>query len=413
MPLYRPDLYVLNDYGVSMFDTFEKLADDPILGLIGAYKNDNNPQKIDLGAGVYKNLGGITPVFEAIKRAETLKLENETSKTYTGIEGDPLFCETIQSLILGADHPAIKEGRSCAISAPGGSGALRVAGEVINGWKEGAHLWVSDPSWPNHTPLLATAGLTISNYPYYNGDNHEIRTDEMMDQITKLGKEDILLLHGCCHNPSGADLSFEHWQEIARLAQHNGFIPFIDFAYQGLGKGLDKDAEGMRYLVSQVPEIIIAYSCSKNFGLYRDRVGAAMIVTEQKTSTEAAWTHMKSVARRLYSVPPAHGAILVGMILSDPELKMNWESELKEMQTRINSLRVLFTQAMKRKGSRVDYDFINVQNGMFSILGLTVEQVLRLRSEFSVYMVNSSRINIAGISPENVDYLADAIIAVQ
>jgi aspartate aminotransferase len=396
-----------------MFDTFEKLADDPILGLIGAYKNDNNPQKIDLGAGVYKNLGGITPVFEAIKRAETLKLENETSKTYTGIEGDPLFCETIQSLILGADHPAIKEGRSCAISAPGGSGALRVAGEVINGWKEGAHLWVSDPSWPNHTPLLATAGLTISNYPYYNGDNHEIRTDEMMDQITKLGKEDILLLHGCCHNPSGADLSFEHWQEIARLAQHNGFIPFIDFAYQGLGKGLDKDAEGMRYLVSQVPEIIIAYSCSKNFGLYRDRVGAAMIVTEQKTSTEAAWTHMKSVARRLYSVPPAHGAILVGMILSDPELKMNWESELKEMQTRINSLRVLFTQAMKRKGSRVDYDFINVQNGMFSILGLTVEQVLRLRSEFSVYMVNSSRINIAGISPENVDYLADAIIAVQ
>ena len=316
-------------------------------------------------------------------------------------------------MILGADHPAIKEGRSCAISAPGGSGALRVAGEVINGWKEGAHLWVSDPSWPNHTPLLATAGLTISNYPYYNGDNHEIRTDEMMDQITKLGKEDILLLHGCCHNPSGADLSFEHWQEIARLAQHNGFIPFIDFAYQGLGKGLDKDAEGMRYLVSQVPEIIIAYSCSKNFGLYRDRVGAAMIVTEQKTSTEAAWTHMKSVARRLYSVPPAHGAILVGMILSDPELKMNWESELKEMQTRINSLRVLFTQAMKRKGSRVDYDFINVQNGMFSILGLTVEQVLRLRSEFSVYMVNSSRINIAGISPENVDYLADAIIAVQ
>ncbi|MGK0298605.1 MAG: aspartate aminotransferase [Gammaproteobacteria bacterium] len=395
-----------------MFDTFEKLADDPILGLIGAYKNDNNPQKIDLGAGVYKNLEGITPIFEAVKRAETLKLENETSKTYTGIEGDPLFCETIQSLILGADHPAIKEDRSCAISAPGGSGALRVAGEVINGWKEGAHLWVSNPSWPNHTPLLATAGLTISDYPYYDGENHVIRTDEMMDQISKLGKEDILLLHGCCHNPSGADLSFEHWQEIARLAQHNGFMPFVDFAYQGLGKGLDKDAEGMRYLVSQVPEIIIAYSCSKNFGLYRDRVGAAMIVTEHKSSSEAAWTHMKSVARRLYSVPPAHGAILVGMILSDPDLKLNWETELEEMQTRINSLRVLFTETMKRKSSNVDYEFINSQNGMFSILGLTVEQVLRLRSEFSVYMVNSSRINIAGISPENVDYLADAIIAV-
>jgi aspartate aminotransferase len=222
-----------------------------------------------------------------------------------------------------------------------------------------------------------------------------------------------LLLHGCCHNPSGADLSFEHWQEIARLAEKNGFMPFVDFAYQGLGNGLDKDAEGMRYLVSKVPEIIIAYSCSKNFGLYRDRVGAAMIVTEQKASSEAAWTHMKSVARRLYSVPPAHGAILVGMILSDSDLKLNWEAELEEMQSRINSLRVLFTEAMVRKGSSIDYEFINSQNGMFSILGLTVEQVQRLQSEFSVYMVNSSRINIAGISPENVDYLADAIIAVQ
>jgi aspartate aminotransferase len=396
-----------------MFDTFEKLADDPILGLVGAYKNDKNPKKIDLGAGVYKNIDGIAPVFDAIKCAETLKLENETSKTYTGIEGDPLFCETIQSLILGADHPAIKDGRSRAISAPGGSGALRVAGEVINGWKEGAHVWVSDPSWPNHTPLLATAGLTISDYPYYDGENHVIRTDQMMDQISKLGKEDTLLLHGCCHNPSGADLSFEHWQEIARLAEKNGFMPFVDFAYQGLGNGLDKDAEGMRYLVSKVPEIIIAYSCSKNFGLYRDRVGAAMIVTEQKASSEAAWTHMKSVARRLYSVPPAHGAILVGMILSDSDLKLNWEAELEEMQSRINSLRVLFTEAMVRKGSSIDYEFINSQNGMFSILGLTVEQVQRLQSEFSVYMVNSSRINIAGISPENVDYLADAIIAVQ
>jgi aspartate aminotransferase len=396
-----------------MFDTFEKLADDPILGLIGAYKSDENPNKIDLGAGVYKNTDGITPVFAAVKYAESLKLENEISKTYTGIEGDPLFCETIQSLVLGSDHPVIKNDRSSAISAPGGSGALRVAGEVINGWKTGANLWVSDPSWPNHTPLLATAGLTIHDYPYYDGKNHVILIDQMMDQISKLGREDILLLHGCCHNPSGADLSMDQWREITRLAQKNGFIPFVDFAYQGLGNGLDKDAEGMRFMASQVPEMIIAYSCSKNFGLYRDRVGSAIIVAENKTASQAAWTHMKSVARRLYSVPPAHGAILVGMILSDDELKASWETELDKMQHHINTLRVLFTDTIRAKGSNIDFDFINSQYGMFSILGLTVEQVQRLRTEFSVYMVNSSRINIAGISPENVNYLANAIIAVQ
>jgi aspartate aminotransferase len=395
-----------------MFETFEKLPDDPILGLIGAYKNDKNPDKIDLSVGVYKNEDGITPVFGAVKRAETLKLESEISKTYTGIEGDPLFCETIQSLVLGANHPAVLDGRSRAISAPGGSGALRVLGEVINAWKSGARLWVSSPSWPNHSPLLGTAGLSISVYPYYNAENHTLHTDRMLDKISKLGKEDILLLHACCHNPSGADLSFDDWKEITRLAQNNGFMPFIDCAYQGLGKDLDKDAEGFRHMVSELPETVIAYSCSKNFGLYRDRVGAAIIVSQNKTSTEAAWTHMKSVARRLYSVPPAHGAIVVGMILSDPELRQSWESELGLMQNRINGLRGLFTDTMQRKGSDLDFSFINSQYGLFSILGLSEEQVQRLRSEFSIYMVNSSRINIAGVSPESVDYLTDSILAV-
>jgi aspartate aminotransferase len=395
-----------------MFDAFEKLPDDPILGLIGAYKNDANPNKVDLGAGVYKNEKGITPVFEAVKRAETRKLENENSKTYTGIEGDPAFCETIKTLALGEGHPAITEGRVSAVSTPGGSGALRVAGEVINEWKNGARLWVSTPTWPNHIPLLGTAGLSISEYAYYDGEQHGLKSTEMLDQIAKLGKDDTLLLHGCCHNPTGADLTFEHWKEITRLARKNGFTPFVDFAYQGLGRGLEKDAEGMRYLASNVPEIIIAYSCSKNFGLYRDRVGATIIVTDRKTSSDAVWTHMKSVARRLYSVPPAHGAILVGMILGDPELKQSWTAELDGMQIRINSLRKLFTDAMAVKGSKVDFSFINSQFGMFSILGLSVEQVQRLRSEFSIYMVNSSRINVAGISPDNVDYLTDSILAV-
>ena len=395
-----------------MFESFEVLPDDPILGLIGAYNSDNNPRKIDLGAGVYKDQEGITPVFDAVKQAEAQKFKIEKSKTYTGIDGDPLFCEKIQSLVLGEQHPAVIESRSCAIAAPGGSGALRVAGEVINAWKPGANLWVSNPSWPNHRPLLGTAGLTIHDYPYYDVATNTLLVDAMMEQVTKLGKDDVLLLHGCCHNPSGADLSLDDWHEITRLAQKNGFIPFVDFAYQGLGNGLDQDAAGPRHLAASVPEVIIAYSCSKNFGLYRERVGSPIIVAQKPDHAIAARTHMKSVARRLYSVPPAHGAILVGMILDDPSLRKNWQDELESMQHRINSLRKLFSTKMQEKGSKKDFSFIEQQNGMFSILGLSKEQVHRLRSEFSVYMVDSSRINVAGISPDNVEYLTDSIIAV-
>ena len=306
----------------------------------------------------------------------------------------------------------MKDGRSCAISAPGGSGALRVAGEVINNWKPGANLWVSRPSWPNHTPLLGTAGLTIKEYPYYDVEQHALLDGPMMEQISRLGKDDILLLHGCCHNPTGADLSLDHWREITSLAEKNGFIPFVDCPYQGLGNGLDEDTAGLRHLADSVPELIVAYSCSKNFGLYRDRVGSSIIVTENKTSSEAAWSHMKSVARRLYSVPPAHGAILVGMILGESELRQNWETELSIMQKRINDLRETFADQMQTKGSNRDFEFIKSQNGMFSILGLSVEQVQRLRSEFSIYMVNSSRINIAGVSVDNVDYLTESILSV-
>ncbi len=395
-----------------MFEAFEKLPDDPILGLTTAYLNDSNPKKVDLGVGVYRDEQGKTPVFDAVKRAERIKLEKETSKTYTGIEGDPVFNEQIQKLILGADHPSLKDGRSCAIVGPGGSGSLRVGAEVINSWKPGANVWVSRPSWPNHIPLIGTAGLTMKEYPYYDEQAHQIRTDEMLGQISKLGSNDVLLLHACCHNPTGADLDMNHWKEIARLAQQNGFTPFVDSAYQGLGRGLDGDAEGLRYLAAAVPEIIIAYSCSKNFGLYRERVGALQIVTKNQTSTEAVRSHMKSVARRLYSVPPAHGAILVGMILSDPELKKSWAAELDGICTRINSLRVQLTDMLAKKGSRQDFSFVRSQYGMFSMLGLSVEQVQRLKKDYSVYMVNSSRINIAGISNSNIDYLTDSILAV-
>lgn len=395
-----------------MFEAFEKLPDDPILGLTAAYNQDTNPNKIDLGAGVYKDESGHTPIFEAVKRAETLKLERETTKVYTGIQGDPVFCEQIQTLILGNDHPALKDGRSCAISAPGGSGALRVGAELINSWRQGAKLWVSKPSWPNHIPLLGTAGLSMKEYPYFDHQSHGIHSEQMLDHISGLGKDDILLLHACCHNPTGADLSMDHWKEITRLAQKNGFIPFVDFAYQGLGRGIEEDAEGIRHLAAAVPEIIIAYSCSKNFGLYRDRIGGLMIATEKKSSTDAALSHMKQIARRLYSIPPAHGAIITGMVLSDRGLRQSWEAELNGMSRRINTLREMFTDNMEKKASSRDFSFVKSQYGMFSMLGLSVEQVQRLRNEFSIYMVNSSRVNIAGINPGNIDYLTDSILAV-
>jgi len=395
-----------------MFEAFEKLPDDPILGLSVAFRKDTNPSKIDLGVGVYKTAGGITPVFQAVKQAEAIKLENESTKVYTGIEGDPVFCEQIQKLVLGENHPAYREGRSCAISAPGGSGALRVAAEVINSRKPGANLWVSQPSWPNHTPLLGTAGLTIKEYPYYDNNSHGIRTDQMLDQISRLGKDEVLLLHACCHNPTGADFTMEQWKEITRLAERNGFIPFVDFAYHGLGKSLDEDAEGLRHLAASVPEMVIAYSCSKNFGLYRDRVGGLIITAERPQTAEAVWSHVKSAARRLYSVPPAHGAIITGMILSNPEMKQSWESELTGMREHINMLRAMFAESMQKKNSGIDFSFIKSQYGMFSLLGLSTEQVQRLRTEFSVYMVNSSRINIAGISHSNIDYLTDSILTV-
>ena len=395
-----------------MFSSFKKLPDDPILGLAAQFKVDTNPNKIDLGVGVYKNEGGTTPIFEAVKRAEAIRLEQELTKTYTGIEGDPIFCEQIQALILGESHPALVEGRTSAIAAPGGSGALRVAGELIDSWRSGANLWISKPSWPNHIPLLATAGLTTHEYPYYDHDNHSIRFEAMLDQFNKLGPEDVVLLHGCCHNPTGCDPTDEQWREITELAGKRKFIPFLDFAYQGLARGLDEDAYGARLLAESVPEMLVAFSCSKNFGLYRDRIGALMVVTEKPEHAVAAFTHMKSIARRLYSLPPAHGAMIVASILTDPVLRNSWESELKAMTNRINSLRQLLVEALQKKGSPKDFSFIASQYGLFSFLDLSKEQVERLREEFSIYLVGNSRINIAGVNPENVEYLAESIIAV-
>jgi len=395
-----------------MFESFEKLPDDPILGLTVAYNEDPNPNKIDLGAGVYKTEDGNTPIFEAVKKAEAIRLETEISKSYTPISGYAPFCERVQPLILGDSHAAIADGRTCAAATPGGSGALRLAGELINSWKPGASLWVSSPTWGNHTPLLGQAGLNIKEYPYYDRASHGIRFEEMLETLNGLGPEDVVLLHGCCHNPTGADLTEEQWRAVAKAATQCGFLPLVDFAYQGLGDGLAADATGVRIMAETAPELLVSYSCSKNFGLYRDRIGALLAVTGSGDAAAAALSHMKVNARRLYSVPPAHGAFIVATILANAELRQNWEQELEGMCRRINDLRALFADTMKKKGSPVDFDFIKGEKGMFSFLGLEKDKVRRLRDEYSIYFVDNSRINVAGINPGNVDYLTDSILAV-
>jgi aspartate aminotransferase len=296
--------------------------------------------------------------------------------------------------------------------APGGCGGLRLGAELVNRSRPGANIWLSKPTWNNHVPLLGSAGLRIREYPYYDSRRHEVDFESMLDALAVVEKTDVVLLHACCHNPTGADLSRAQWDELAELVRERGFLPFVDLAYQGLGDGLDEDAYGPRRLAELVPEMLLAYSCSKNFGLYRDRIGVCAVLAGDAAAAEAAETHVTNIARGIYSMSPSHGGAIVKTILGDKELYGIWKKELDAMRTRINGLRALLADTLARKKAPRDFSFIRNQRGLFSMLGLTKEQMQRLRTEFSIYGVESSRINIAGISPKNVEHLADSIIAV-
>jgi aspartate aminotransferase len=395
-----------------MFQTIERRPPDPILGLSAAYKVDTNPKKVDLGVGVYKDEAGNCPVMTAVKTAENMLWKTEDSKSYIAQAGPELFIRHTAELLLGKDHPALLDGRSCTVLAAGGSGSLRVAAEFISKNAPGTRIFVSDPTWNNHIPLLGSAGLKLDTYPYYDHATHSISFDAMMSKLAQAKQGDLVLIHGCCHNPCGADLSNAQWQAVADAALKQGFTPFIDLAYQGLGDGLVEDVYGLRLLAGMLPELVIASSYSKNFGLYRERTGAVTVITENATTTEAANSQIVATAREIYSVPPAHGAALVAMILDDAALKQEWDAELTEMRDRINGLRSQLVSKLQAKGVDRDFSFIQNEKGMFSFLGLNPEQVKRLVKEFSIYLVGSSRINVAGINNRNIDYLVDAIAAV-
>ena len=319
-----------------MLDTLERLPPDSILGLAAIARADTNPHKIDLTVGVYMDESGITPVFDAIASAQRTLVENETTKVYMAPSGDEQFNLGMRKLVLGEDSPALRDNRVSSIQAPGGCGALRIGAEIIQAARPGARVWVSDPTWPVHIPLLGSVGLKFETYRYYDPASHGVNFDAMVEDLKQAGPDDVLLLHGCCHNPCGADLTLEQWGVIADMAQAQGFMPFIDIAYQGMGDGLEQDAAGIRLLVERVPELIIAASCSKNMGLYRERTGITLFVCRDADNAEALLSQAAVAARRVYSMPPAHGAILAGKVLSDPALTASWKQELEGMCSRIN-----------------------------------------------------------------------------
>lgn len=395
-----------------MFQSLSALPADPILGLMTAHRADSNPLKIDLGVGVYKDERGATPVMAAVKDAEARLLKNQTTKTYIGPAGAADYNALVAELVLGKPLATSLEQRRTTFQTPGGCGGLRLAAEFIKRSKPDARVLVSNPTWANHIPLLGEAGLQIEEYPYYDYSSHSIRFDEMMSSLSSAGPGDLVLLHGCCHNPCGADLDQTQWQAVRDLALTRGFTPFVDLAYQGLGDGIEEDGYGVRLLAESLPELVIVSSCSKNFGLYRERTGSLTVLCETAESMKACASQVASIARAIYSMPPDHGAAVVATILADTALHENWLHELAVVRNRINKLRSQLVGTLKAKGVERDFSFIEKEKGMFSFLGISVDQVQTLIQDYSIYLVDSSRINIAGINDNNIDYLTDSLIRV-
>lgn len=394
-----------------MLEQLSPLPADPILGLLKAYSEDTNPNKIDLGVGVFKDDNGHTPILDCVKTAERQRTETETSKIYIGPTGEAAFNEHMAKLIFG-NHQALSDNRARTISTPGGTGSLRVAAEFIKACKPNAKIWLSNPTWANHNGLFSAAGLTIESYPYYDYESKSLDFDAMLTKLASVPAGDVVLLHACCHNPSGMDLSQEQWRQVTHLAKQNGFTPLIDMAYQGFGLGLDEDAFGPRLMAQELEELLLCSSCSKNFGLYRERIGGFTLIAKDAPTADIAYSVVLSVVRSIYSMPPAHGAAIVSTILANDELTSQWHDELAVMRDRISNNRQMLVDALADEGVTRDFSFITKQSGMFSFLGITPEQVATLIKDYSIYMVDSSRISIAGISKDNVKYLAQSIAKV-
>ncbi len=395
-----------------MFERLEPAPPDAILGISEAFKSDPNPAKINLSVGVYKDANAETPVLACVKEAERRILESESTKSYLGIDGLPEYGRLVRELLFGTNHEVITSSRSVSVQAPGGTAAIRVAAEFIKKLFPSARMWCSQPTWPNHPKVFDAAGLQVGTYPYFDAENHNLDFESMLAALRDIPSGDAICLHACCHNPSGVDPTREQWQAIADVVYEGGLLPLLDFAYQGFGDGLREDAVAIKEFCRPGCELLVASSFSKNFSLYRERVGALTVVAADADAAQTVLSQLKACVRANYSNPPAHGAAIVEHILGDVELRAQWEDELSQMRDRINGMRHLFSETMKAKAPQHDLSFITQGRGMFAFSGLTGEQVDQLRDKHSIYMVRSGRINVAGMSEDNMDRLCSAIASV-
>jgi aspartate/tyrosine/aromatic aminotransferase len=395
-----------------MFEQIKAAPRDPILGLTESFKEDPNPKKINLSVGVYQDNTGKTPILESVHRAGKLVLERQKSMSYLPIDGSRAYAAAVQKLMFGEGHEVEKSGRAATSHTPGGTGALRVAADFIHQQMPNATVWLTQPTWPNHPQIFAAAGVPTKSFPYFDAKKNSLAFEEAIEAIQKMPAGDVIMLHGCCHNPTGIDPTPEQWDRLANAIYDRGLLPFLDFAYQGFADGIDEDAVGLRALSRPGTELIVCSSFSKNFGLYCERVGALTMVAKDKGAADAVQSQVKTCIRANYSNPPAHGAELVTTVLGDGELRKTWEREVAQMRDRINGMRELLVKTLKAKGVPGDYSFITRQRGMFSFSGLTPPQVEALKQKFAIYIVGSGRINVAGITDSNVGPLCEAIAEV-
>jgi aromatic-amino-acid transaminase len=390
-----------------MLTNLKEQPKDKILGLMAMYRDDPRPTKVDLGVGVYKNAEGVTPVMRAVKAAERKIVAEQPSKAYTGLAGDPAYADAMIDMLLAG---AVERDRLAAVATPGGTGAIRQAFELIKMANPKARVFVSDPTWPNHVSILGYLGIEIVKYRYFDDETRAVNFGGMMADLADVTSDDVVLLHGCCHNPTGANLTLAQWQSVIGLINEKGCTPMIDIAYQGFGDGLEEDAAATRLVVQSVPEVLIAASCSKNFGIYRERTGLLIAMSEKAENTAITQGNLNHLNRQNFSFPPDHGARVVTTILTDPELKADWMAELEETRLGMLALREQLAAELKRLSNSDRFGFLAQHRGMFSRLGTTPDLVEKIRVDNAIYMVSDSRMNIAGLNAQTVPVLAKAIV---
>ncbi|WWO96824.1 MAG: amino acid aminotransferase [Candidatus Dasytiphilus stammeri] len=393
-----------------MFEQIEAASHDPILGLTEQFSADSRTNKINLGIGVYTDETGQTPILKSVKKAEKILLEQEKSKNYLSIDGMTNFSTYTQALLFGEKNKIFEENRIRTVQTPGGTSALRIAADLLATKTKNKRIWISSPSWPNHKNIFMVAGLEVCEYPWWESNTHTLSFDKLVCYLkNKVHPGDIVLFHGCCHNPTGIDPNREEWKELALFCQKNHCLAFFDFAYQGFDKNLEEDARGLQLFTKYNEELLVASSYSKNMGLYNERVGSLTLIAQNNNVANRVLSQLKAIIRTSYSNPPAHGAAIVSTILKNDNLNQLWQNELSWMRDRITKMRSLFVSSLKKKGIQRDFSFITKQHGMFSYSGLSSQHVLRLRKEFGIYFLNNGRINVAGMTTQNMDFLCNAI----